>query len=418
MKILAFIMLILGCTTVFAQTNNLTLEEVLNYAKQNNPDIKKAEASINSAKGRFWENISLPQPNVSASYEFIPKGKSLSGYDERTIEISQEFEFPTTYYFKGLNASTEIDIAKNSLQQVINQICFEVSSNYYDVLEKKEQCNLALENYNLSVEFKTKSTIRYKSGEASNIENLTAELQMIEAENTLGKTKTDYNNSLKELFILIGKSYSENTEDITIIDSLEYTPIIVSAEQLINFAVNNNPLIVDQKLNTQISSTNKSLAYSSILPTFSISYMKQANAESANFYGWNFGISVPIWFMFDQRGKIQQAYADCSLSEYELQKTINTTVAGINNTIANFETIKKQIETYKSKLLPYTKEIYQTALKSYQAGEISYMEFIMAKQTNIKIKEDYISLLKEYNVLISKLTLLTGTDIKFLEVSK
>ncbi len=418
MKILASIMLILGCTAVYAQTNYLTLEEAVNYAKQNNPDIKKAEININSAKGAFWENISLPQPNISASYEFIPKGKGLDGYDERTIEISQEFEFPTTYLLKGKTANTAVDIANNNLHLIINQTCFDVTAYYYNVLEKKELAELALENSKLANEFKTKSLIRYKSGEASNIENLTAELQSIEAENYLEKANSDFNNSVKELFNLMGKPYSENTSNILITDSLEYNSFVITKEQLINNALEYNPQIINQKLNTQLSSTNKSLAYSSILPSFSISYMKQANSESTNFYGWNFGISVPIWFMFEQRGKIQQAYAECTSSDYELQKTINATITEINSTISDFETAKKQIESYKNKLLPNTRQIYLTALKSYQAGEISYMEYIMAQQTNIKIKEDYIEFLKEYNVLISKLTLLTGTDIKILEVSK
>lgn len=410
MKRLTVMLLMLAFIPIIAQSTNLSLEEAVNLAKANNTNIKQAEIELKAAKAGFWKEISLPKPNLTASYEFIPKGKGINNYEERSFEISQEFEFPTNYYFKGKIANLQIDAAQTNLQNEIAKVIFDVKNAYYDLLCVKEHLSISLENLNTLKDFSEKSLIKYSSGETSKIEYLTANMQYNEALN-------DYENCKKELIsskliltrIMYGNEGSSNTE-LNLLDTLTFSKIDWLLEELIKAAKLNNINLVEKNIQSKIASTNKTLAYSSFLPELSLGYSKQAMSGNDNFYGVSFGVSIPIWFMFEQRGNIQESNASLDIAVIDLKSTEQELVNELILEHENLSSLQNQIENYRSIILPNTNEILQTALESYEAGETSYMEFILTIQTTLKAKQTYIELLCNYNKSIAKLNYLTGID--------
>ncbi|PJC59051.1 MAG: hypothetical protein CO025_07375, partial [Ignavibacteria bacterium CG_4_9_14_0_2_um_filter_37_13] len=65
---------------------------------------------------------------------------------------------------------------------------------------------------------------------------------------------------------------------------------------------------------------------------------------NAGFYGASFGISVPLWFIFDQRGKIQEAVANQSISESQLQLTKNEVALKLKSAFTDHENNLKQVK--------------------------------------------------------------------------
>jgi len=252
MKRLTVVLLMLAFIPIIAQSTNLSLEEAVNLAKANNTNIKQAEMELKAAKAGFWKEISLPKPNLTASYEFIPKGKGINNYEERSFEISQEFEFPTNYYFKGKIANLQIDAAQTNLQNEIAKVILDVKNAYYDLLCVKEHLSISLENLNTLKDFSEKSLIKYSSGETSKIEYLTANMQYNEALN-------DYENCKKELIsskliltrIMYGNEGSNNIE-LNLLDTLTYSKIDLLLEELIKSAKLNNINLVEKIFNPKL----------------------------------------------------------------------------------------------------------------------------------------------------------------------
>ena len=81
------------------KNKSLTLKEAIEIGLKNHPDIKAAIANITASKGRYWSGISLPQPEIVYDNQFISANKGLG--NERTLSISQSFEFPSIYFLKG-----------------------------------------------------------------------------------------------------------------------------------------------------------------------------------------------------------------------------------------------------------------------------------------------------------------------------
>lgn len=409
-KLFVLLVTALWSINIYGQTEikKLSLNEAVKIGLNNNPEVKSAIENISASKGRFWSGISLPQPEVGVSYEYAPVNSSLSNYSEKTLAVSQSFEFPSNYFLKGSKYNKEEEIAVYKLNLTERSVINQVKTSYYKVLAKQYQVKSAEENLLISEDFFKKAEIRQNVGEGTNLERLTAKVQYTEAQNNLEVAKNELTTAFAELNYSLGYGKQSYEANYDLTDTLVFVEHKISIEQIYKSLEETNPQIKIAELKYGIASVEKGLAWSSILPNINLAYFKQARDGNNGFYGASFGISVPLWFMFDQRGKIQEATANQSISESELQLTKNEIALKIKSAFTDHENNIKQVKLYVNEIVPQAEEIYRTAIKSYDAGEITYIEFLQAKQTLINAKNNYINVLYNYNRSIFTLEEIVG----------
>ena len=398
---------------IYGQTEikKLSLNEAVEIGLKNNPEVRSAIENISASQGRFWSGISLPQPEVGVSYEYAPANSSLSNYSEKTLAISQSFEFPSNYFLKGSKYNKEEEIAVYKLSLTERSVINQVKTSYYKVLAKQYQIKSAEENLLISEDFFKKAEIRQNVGEGTNLERLTAKVQYTEAQNNLEVAKNELTTSFAELNYSLGYGEQSYETNFALTDTLVFVDHKISIEQIYKSLEETNPQIKIAELKCGIASVEKGLAWSSILPNINLAYFKQTRDGNNGFYGASFGISVPLWFMFDQRGKIQEATANQSLSESELQLTKNEIALKIKNAFTDHENNLQQVKFYVNDILPQTEEIYRTAMKSYDAGELTYLEYLQAKQTLISSRNNYINALFNHYQSVFRIEEIVGQNI-------
>lgn len=394
------------------EIQKLRLNEAIEIGLKNNPEVKSAMENISATKGRFWSGISLPQPEISASYEYAPVHRSLSNYSEKTLALSQSFEFPSNYFLKGSKFNKEEEIAVYKLKLTERRVVRQIKTFYYKVLAKQYKVKSAIENFTISEDFYKKAEIRQNVGEGTNLERLTAKVQYTEAMNNLEIAKNELTTAFAELNYSLGYGKLSYDSKIVLTDSLSFRDHNISFEQIYKSLEETNPQIKIAELNYGISSIEKGLAWSSLLPNINLSYFKQTRDGDTGFYGASFGISVPLWFMFDQRGKIQEAAANQSISESELQLTKNEIALKLKNAITDHENNLEQVKLYLNEILPQAQEIYRTAVVSYDAGELTYLEYLQAKQTLINSRDNYINVLFNYYQSAFRIEEIAGQSFK------
>lgn len=411
-KLLLLFVLAFGLIKLYgqAENNKISLSEAIVIGLKQNPEIKSAYEKINSADGRFWSGISLPQPEINLSYDFVPTGKNLNSFTERAIEVSQSFDFPTNYFLQGALYSKEKEITQYEHNLIRLDVTGRIKTAYYNLVWAKEQLKIEEENLALTEDFMKKAEIRYNVGEGTNLELLTAKVQYTESLNSVARQKNEVLQTNAELNFILGQNQFE-IYDYNPVDDLKYEELNYDEVSLVNKSLNDNAEIKIGELTVSKSSTENSLAWTSLLPGFNLAYSKQTLEGNDNYYGASFGVSVPLWFMFDQRGKIQETSANESIAEYELQLTKSKVRLRINKAYTQFNNQKKQVQLYKTDLLPQAEEVYYTASKSYEAGEITYLEFLQAKQILINSKSNYLKTLLDYNLSLIELETAAGFEL-------
>jgi cobalt-zinc-cadmium resistance protein CzcA len=393
------------------ESNSITLTEAIEIGLKNNPVIKSAYENISAVEGKFWSGISLPSPEIGVSYEFVPLGSGLNNYEERTFGISQAFEFPTNYFLRGSISGDENDIAYLNFKQSEIQITRQIKTAYYNVLAKQKLLAIAKENLQIADDFSKKAEIRYNVGEGTNLERLTAKVQFTEAKNILALAQNELKSSFAELNYSLGYSRLSD-EKFILIDSLAFSKLdTLSFENLYHLSLSSNQQIKISELNVNALSTERTLAWSSLLPGFNISYFRQSLGSDNNYYGASLDISVPLWFLFDNRGQIQYASAKVNIAESELVSVKNEVYLNLTNAYNDYSNNLQQVSLYQEHILPQAEEVYRSASASYDAGEITYIEYLQARQTIISSEKNYTEALLNYYRSIFSLEEIVGQKL-------
>ncbi|MBI5021759.1 MAG: TolC family protein [Ignavibacteriales bacterium] len=406
------LLFLLSWITSFSQiVEQLSIHDAISIALKNNPQSISSLNQIDAERGRFWRGVSPSSPSVAVNYQYIPKGNSIKQFGERTVEISQSLEFPTNILFRGMQLSSKVTIAEAEYSSTSIAITSRVKIAYYDVLAKQKKIELAEENLAIADDFARKAEIRYNVGEATNLERLTANVQRTQARNGLDVAENDLKISLGELYYTLGRGKEAQPNEIILTDSLIYQPIKETLEQLTERAFAINPQIKAASGRVSVASMDRTLAWSSFLPNLNASYYRQTVDGNSDFYGVSFGISLPLWFLFDQRGQIQEASANLNIAESDLRSLNNFISVNVKNAFLDMKNDERQIILHQTNILPQAEEVYRTALASYEAGEITYIEFLQARQTLISSRNEYVEELSRYSTSLAKLEFAVGASI-------
>ncbi len=392
--------------SIMAQDNlpqRMSVSDAERITKEHNQTLKKGLNRITSAEGKLLSGVSPQMPEISLTYDFVPNGKGINSYEERSLEINQGIEFPLKTVYKGEQLSSAIDIirAENDVEGL--NILSEVRKAYVSLLARQYLMKIAEENLSVAEEFRNKSTIRYNVGEATHLEKLTAEVQYAQALNNIEVQKNQNRIAVTELLYEMGIKNAVGNYEPVLSDSLMYVPYSGSLETVMEKTLKTNPVLYLSELKKTGSQIGRKLAVSSYLPDFTVGYKTQAINGVNDYYGINLGISVPLWFLLDQRGKVKEANAEIKISENEYDETYLNVMSTARKAYINLKNSEKQILLFSNTLIPESEEIFRVANASYRIGDITYLEFLQAKQTLISTKESYVSALKEYNINLIEL---------------
>lgn len=407
MKYIFIVLLIFSLSAPAGAQQKLSMEEAVKTALKSNFSVIKSEKEVEAARGRFWSSVSLPKPTISLSHEFVPKGKGLSFFNEKTLEITQEMEFPTNILLKGSRSNYEIELLENEKERTAIETTSKVKLRYREAVVKNRKNKLAEDNYAIAVDFFDKAEARLKAGEGTKLESITAKMQLNEARVTLESARNDYRNALNKLFEEMNRSDFKD-DNLTLSDSLSFSPVYMKFDDLLSEALLNNKLIKKSESTLGIASVNRTLAWSSLLPELSFSYYRQATPDSDDFYGISFGVSLPLWFLFEQRGNIQESYANYEIAGEELKSVKNSVEINLRSSFSSFLFEQEQIKIYMNDLLPQAEEVFNLARLSYNTGEINYIEFLQAKQNLISVRNNYLNSLSGYFASLSALEITMG----------
>jgi outer membrane protein TolC len=248
-------------------------------------------------------------------------------------------------------------------------------------------------------------------GEGTNLEDLTAKVQRTQAQNGLDVARSDLTLAMSTLQFALGRTGEQMSDSLILTDSLMYRPHALALDPLLGQASESSPLIQSSAFRVNAASVNRSIAWSSILPSLTLSYAWQVQGANPNLYGAAFGISLPIWFLLDQRGQVQEAIATHAVAESELQSSRNAVNLTVRNAFVEFKNDERQVLLYQTELLPQADEVYRTAAASYEAGALTYIEFLLARQTLISARSGHIDALYHYNTSIARLEKAIGRHI-------
>lgn len=402
----AVIFILFALTGSYLPAQNMSMKDAVKTAIENNTDIKAAKLNIQKEEAVKLRSFNIPRPELFLEYEGI-KG-SLKNYESRKIGVLQEFEFPTSYFFRSDVQSSQVEIAKAELELVSMKIKFEVENAYLQLLLDKELLEIAIENLKIYTDFLFVASKKFEAGSTSNLEVLGARVNKIKFENEVKNLQSQILASESVLKKLL------NTGNVEIqpVDELIFKEIIITKEGLLRAALINNPEIKINKFRKEKFSNKISLTRSELLPNLSFKYYTQKIGDDGGFWGVEFGLGLPLWFWWENSGSIKEADYELKITSVE-ETTIRSSIENdLNLAYEEYVNGLRQVIFFSGEAVPEADEILRQSRISYNEGAIDYVEYLQALQIVYETRVQNLKAVFSYNQSIIKLENISAGELK------
>lgn len=434
-----------------AQTEKWTLTKCLNYAYENNIQVKqnKLNNEINSLEISRLKANRIPTLNVGDNQSFNwSKNSNDNFYNTNTFSINSSIVLFNGFQNTNSIKQSELNYkaGEYAIEETKNSISLSIANSFLEIVFYSEQIKIA------------KNQLESTKGQLQNIKNrvdagtlaisnyLQLEAQLYSEELTLTNTENQLRISKLNLMQLMeipasDKFEIEIPENVTIknfpnlnqtIESMYQTALSIRPE--IQGAVLNTKsseldikiakasqlpkLTLNAGIGTQFSSLSSQMNYGA-LETSTIGYLQSNPAElvlseqpsvyysdypffdqyNDNLYeSVSLNLSIPIFNQYQAKTAIEKSKINFKYAELDLVNTQNSLRKNIEQSFTDLLAAQKEYEANQKLLTAYEKS-YSDALKKFNAGMINSVDFLIEK-TNLINAEN--SLLQSKYKLIFK----------------
>ncbi|WP_299556629.1 TolC family protein [Seonamhaeicola sp.] len=414
-KLILFFSLLSGLT-LFSQeiSHSFSLQKAIEYALENNRNIKNADLSILAAKQQVWETTARGLPQISGNVDYTfnvvrpiePEPDDPFSFffpkHQLTPSVTLNQLIFDGGYIVGLQSNKVfLEISQNAKDKTVNTIETNVINAYNNALLTKESIEITKNNIRVLSDNLEETKKIFENGltEEEDVEQL--QLTLSGLQNNLRSLETLSDISKGYLKILLG---IDQNETIELTDSLE--SLIVENISL-NLISNSHPVSnnIDYKIAAN-DAESKRLEYklekSEQLPKInafvssnylgiSESFATFTKPEQPWFFSTATGLKItfPIFSSFGKKAKRQRA-------KIEWDKAKNNLIDTENQLSIEFKNAKNEyqlaIDTYdnKQKNLALAEKIERKNTIKYKEGIASSFDLRQAQTQLYSSQQEYL----------------------------
>jgi len=406
-----FVYLLLSVLSLSLYAEPLTRAGALQIAHTNNPDIKAARASWQAEQARTLQTWALPPPELALEYEGMPGAFQFEQYEQRTVGLSQQVAFPVVWWQEHRVAHHRMRAVHLSVYEATRlNISRAVCLAYDRALADEQILRLTEKHVQLAKGFLKRATVRFEAGDTPQLDVLRAEVDVVRLENKLTAIQSAVAISRSKVNVLLGRLPNEA---FTLADSLVYVTASFDLDRLSDQALRQRPDFLATAQTLQSAKAMQRVSKLSFLPDVSFQIARQTAVSPTGFLkSWRTGfvLELPLWAMFDQRGKISEATFEYKQAVAKQAQVKLRVLQEMDAAYLGFQATKQRMMLMQSRIRPIAEKAYIMAQRSYDAGKVSYLDLLEAQRDMIEIDIEYIETLFAYRSAQVELFYAAGED--------
>lgn len=418
-----FFFLIFLCIAleIFSQTPNYpaawTLDNCIEYAKENNISINSLRLSKNAAQQDLLQAKDAKYPNLSGTVSqglFALNGSDglhLTGAQSQNIGANSSMTLYHADYIKNNEISKNIlvQMADLSVQESQNNITLNITQAYLNILMNQENI-ISLENVLKTTQTQLKQGDQlYKAGSLSKLNYLQIQSQVTQDQYNLTSAQNNLRTNtvnLKQILQLPSHYDFQIVKPDSIIVEDQLKPL----EDIQNIAQNQRPEVKYSELNVENSNTNLKIAKASVQPTLSLvgnisTNYSNGNGNYFNQLGNNFympiglSLGIPIYNnriyktqIEKSKIAIEQANLDLQNTKTILNQQVEQSYINLQNALSQYDSALKQMDI--------SKQSYDIVNAQMKLGSIDYVQLQQQRLLYIQSVQNYLQ--AKYTAVLNK----------------
>jgi cobalt-zinc-cadmium efflux system outer membrane protein len=380
----------------FAESGNpLTLEQALELARRNSPELRAARLQTAAAEKAVTASGRWKNPNLRFEAEGV--GGDLDGFSdgEYTLELMQTFERGGKRKYARSAAQESIGIILQAEAEKELDLLADVRLAFIEVMVQQEVGRVREEQEELGRAFVKVAKLRHEAGGASEMEVVQAELQLQEIILAQACCFGDLEAARIRLSSMIGLTEKEMGElegDYYTLDPVEASAIAESHPSL-------------KRLDAHIAATRvrarQAKAKDAADITLGAGYKHEA-AEDINTFV--LGARIPLNFVRAGRAEEAATLLRADALEAEREEVRRRLQQNLSVIAALYKGAKMEAELTRDQLIPKAEQAYELSQAGYAAGRYSWIELITSQQHLADIRIRHIEALKDAHLARAEIT--------------
>ncbi|MBI1977508.1 MAG: TolC family protein [Candidatus Omnitrophica bacterium] len=391
------------------------LDQLIQVARERNPDMIAAKAEWLAAKKRVWIDSSLPDPMAGMDLMGGMR-ETRTGPEEQRFMVSQEIPFPSKLWEKGKQAQDEAKAAFERYRAAERDITNELKRSYYELYFVDASLEVIEEVKGILKKFENVAQARYS--------NLTG------TQRDVAKAQAEVSMTLEKLFMLQQERESIAAKINALLDqdpmtevgkaTLPVKPALPqSLVELVNLAVKNRQEIKEMEALVSKAKRGKKLAWMANIPdvTVGFEYTQVGGGSTTDEMDgkdqWMFPlrINIPLWFN-KNIPQIQEAQKLVEANRAKLQAAKNTTFYEVKDAYYRYDSAMKIAELYDTAVIPQAKLALTSDQAGYESGKTDFLNLLDSERVYLNAKLAHIRFLTTALVSHSDLIRATGIDLE------
>jgi len=404
------------------ETRKWTLEECIDYARENNLSIKQQELNTefqkNEVERKKLERAPSLNGNVGYQLSFgrVPDETTYE-FRNRTTQFSRFSVGTSVPLFQGFSLKNEIRqseaswlASKNHLEAAKNDLALQITSLYLEVLFNKELFEVAREQYKVAREQVENTRKLVDAGRVA--EGNLLEIKSQASREALNVTRMENNLSLSILTLAQALDLKDPSSfDVEVPEETGLQEqAVVPPPELYETAVEIMPRIEAYELDLESERHALDAAKGQLYPSLSLdagwstSVSKSKSTQEFDFASRfrnnaneyvGVSLRIPIFNglsarknVKNQRLNIQNAQSELQQEKQNLRKDIQQAWADADAALKKYESAQTAVESYE-RSLRYTE-------KKYAVGLVNPVDYSVARADYIKAQSDFLQAKYEY----------------------
>ena len=406
--LLVLLCMILNSNALYAEP--VKLDQAVSEALANNPGLLRLETLHQGISTGRLAGLLPENPELFAEIEEIPDGSGIGGYGERRIGITQEFDFPLSYYHRArLNTLTGREAAFTSEHERLRVIA-DVKSVFFRVLMLEGQIELQDEIVRIARNLQENALTRVEAGEATRYEPLRVSVEVGEAESRLLVQHNELRFNLYLLKQLMGR---DKADSVWVEGELDISTVAFPVDSLKQVAIDRHPALREALARVEQRRVEKQIAAAASLPGISLSYFNQKfrDGDRTSAWGGEVALTVPIWDIAGAGSRMVSAEYALQAAGWELESLKREILTEVERAAKDLAIARDQVEKYQAGLLSEVSEMVRIAERSYEEGEVGYLEVTETLRTMQRARSGYLEALYAYQAAFAELEAAAGVPL-------
>ena len=440
-RLITILFLVL-CIPIFGQT--YTLKQCLEYAKQNNSNIKIAYLDsdisgkvVNEQIGKGLPQISLSgtlQDNLKITTQLIPGeffGQPAGSFipvkfgtqynANGTLSLTQKILDPS--FWVGLKAAKISEsMSEQNIQKAEEQTTYDVSAAYYKASVIQKRLNNLKIILSASENTLKSTELKFQNGLAKKIDVDKIKVSYNNTKSQVQQTELSYNQMLNNLKLYMGMPVDSAIVLTEVIH--DYSSDFAEANTTDNYVENRLDYQI-QKTNVLLYEADKQNNIFAYLPSLSFYANYTYSAMRSDFDIFKSGkqwfqssaigldLKIPIFSGGQKYAKVQQSALNVQKANENLKRTEQSIKVEVSNYFIQFKNALDNIQNEKENLA-LAESVYSKTQLAFTQGTGSSLDLVQSESALRETQNNYYS--KLLTLYIAKLDLekSQGTLINFI----